>query len=109
MSSKECDMQELQQKGPLSQMLQFKHNVGIVDDDSEITAEEERDFIISVSEPKYSVLNQSSSVVKTNQGHKLEYAVKKQEIIKSATGKTRCIQFTLRVNKTLFLGYHRNR
>ena len=47
-------------------------------------------------------MNKSPSVGKTNQGHKLESAVKKLEVIMSATGKMRCIQITLRVNKTFF-------
>ena len=64
-------------KGHFARCCNSRSNIGIVDDDSEITAEDECDFITSDSELEYSVLNISPSVVKTNQGHKREYAVKK--------------------------------
>ena len=74
-------------KGHFARCCNSRSDVGIVDDDSEITAEEECEFIASVSEPEYSLLNISPSVGKTNQGHKPERAVKKLEFVKSATGK----------------------
>ena len=97
MTCKNCN-----KKGHFPRCCNTSSNVGIVDYDSKIKAEEEWDFIISVSEPEYSVLNISPLVVKTKQGHKPEYAVEKLEVIKFATGKTRCIEFTLRVDKTFF-------
>ena len=97
MTCKKCN-----KKGHFARCCNSRSNVRTVDGDSEITAEAECDFITSVSVPEYSVLNIKPSVVKTNQDHKPEYAVKKLEVIKFATGKTRCTEFTLRVDKTFF-------
>ena len=68
-------------KGHFARCCNSRSNVGIVDDDSEITAEEGCDFIPSDSETEYSVLNKSPSVLKTSQGYKPENAFKKLEAI----------------------------
>ena len=70
-----------------------------MDEDSETTAEEERDFVATDSKHDYSVLKiqQMREVYQHVRNPKSSF--KNLEIIKSATGKTKCIQVTLRANK----------